>query len=121
MKDFNIEQGLLYNDLDCLYDSESNKIDVYSSVYWTAENEEDYDRKEQLISEWSLENGLVKLNAWCDISGYNYWAIQQEEENYVSIDVVLKKPVKDYTQEEIQQISNLILESDEYFRDNLLD
>ena len=93
---YNIQKGILMTDLDTPYDEENNKIDVYSSVYWTSNNEEDYIRKENLIDEYKVENDLVKINAWCDVSGYDYWVIQQEEENYVSIDVVLKKNAKDY-------------------------
>lgn len=119
MKNFNIKKGLLYNDLDCLYDEENNKIDVYSSVMWTAADKQEYDKKEQLINNYSFENRLVKMNAWCDGSGYDYWVIKQEEENYVSIDVVLKKPSKDYTQQEIQEISDIIVKADQYFIDNL--
>lgn len=118
---YDIKNGRLYNDLDCPFDSEINKIDVYSSVYWTARTEKEYAIKEKTINDFSFEDDLVKANAWCDISGYDYWVIQQEEPNYVSIDVYLKKPVDDYTQEEIKHISELITKWDEMFLCRLID
>ena len=107
-------------DLDCPFDKENNKIDVYSSVYWTAETEEEYKAHENLIHEYIKENELFRLNAWCDISGFDYWVVQQQEENYVSIDVVLKRPVETYTVEEIETIKKAIITADEYFQEKLL-
>ena len=112
---YNIEKGQLFADVDCEYDKENNKIDVYGTMYWTADDEEEYKAKEKIINDYIFENDLVKIYAWCDISGYDYWVIQQEEENYVSIDVILKKPVGEYTQNEIRQISDWIGIADDYF------
>jgi len=117
---YNIQEGVLMLQLDTPYDEENNKIDVYSSVYWTADSKEEYETKEKMIDNYIVDNNLVKINAWCDISGYDYWVIQQEEENYVSIDVCLKKQPKDYTQEEIEQIRQLIIEADDYFTNELM-
>ena len=115
-----ITENNLRIDLDTPYDKESNKIEVYSSVYWTAENEEEYNQKEKLIDDYKVDNDLFSLNCWCDISGFNYWVIQQEEENYVSIDVCLKKDVLDYTEEEIELIKEAIIKADDYFQTNLI-
>lgn len=119
MKTYNIETNSLYNDLDCLFDRESNKIDVYSSVYWTAENEEEYHKKESIINSFLYEDDLIVVKAWCDISGYGYWSLQ-DEENYVSFDVMLKKDVSLYSQEEIKFISDLIIKWDNFFIGSLL-
>ena len=121
MKLFNIITGELFTDLDTPYDANDNKIDVYSSVNWTAETKEEYESKEELISSYKVENDLFTLRAWCDISGFDYWVIQQEEENYVSIDVYLKKQPNEYSQEECQIISNAIIEADNYFNNYLVD
>lgn len=116
---YNIRKGLLYNDLDCPYDEVDNKIDVYTSVYWTADDEIEYQKKAEVINSFIYEDDLIKANAWCDGSGYKYWVIQQEEENYVSINVCLKKNVDDYTQEEIKKISDLISKWDDMFHSKL--
>jgi len=120
MKIYNIEKGELHTDLDTPYDKESNKIDVYCSVNWSGENEQDYEIKEQIINEYSYEDDLIIMSAWCDISGYNYWVIQQEESNYVSIDVMLKKQPQEYTQKEMESISNSIFTVNLYFEEELI-
>jgi hypothetical protein len=119
MKNYNIITGELFTGLDTSYDAEANKIDVYSSVSWSADTEEKYKEKEAIINNWSYEDDLCKANAWCDISGFNYWVIQQEEDNYVSIDVCLKKAPELYTQEEMQKLRDIIIEADNYFEENL--
>lgn len=116
---YDIVQGKLYTDLDTPYDAECNKIDVYTSVSWGADTEEEYQEKEKIIDDWKFENNLVKCNAWCDISGYNYWMVEQQEENYVSVDVYLKKKPSEYTQLEMQEIGNIITEADDYFIEKL--
>ena len=115
MTDYNILTGQLHTGLDTPYDEDLNKIDVYSSVYWTAANEKEYGDKEDLIDAYTKDTDLFSIRCWCDISGYKYWVIQQEEENYVSIDVYLKKKPSEYTQEEMKIISEAIMEVDEYF------
>ena len=119
VKQLDIKTGFLGIDLDTVYDAESNKIDVYTSVNWTADNESEYNKKEQIIYDYRIVNDLFELVCWCDISGYNYWVIQQEETNYVSIDVYLKKGVDEYTQQEIQFIANEISKADDYFLNKL--
>jgi hypothetical protein len=119
MKD-QIESNNLRLDLDCPYNKEENQIEVYSSVYWTAETEKEYEAKEKIIRDYLIDTELFKLVSWCDCSGFDYWVIQQQEENYVSIDVRLKKEVVDYTQAEIDTIKEAITVADEYFTDKLL-
>ena len=119
VKQLDIKTGFLGIDLDTVYDAESNKIDVYTSVNWTADNESEYNKKEQIIYDYRIVNDLFELVCWCDISGYDYWVIQQEETNYVSIDVYLKKVVDKYTQQEIQFIANEISKADDYFLNKL--
>lgn len=117
--EYNIRKGQLHTDLDCPYDEDGNKIDVYSSVSWTADTKERYEEKEAYINEFSYEDDLIKANAWCDVSGFEYWVIKQEENNYVSIDVCLKKNPDDYTQDEIGKISQLIQMWNEQFWNEL--
>lgn len=102
---------------DWLIDEEGHKIDVYSSCYWSEDNEAAYQKSEELIRNYKIDNDLVEIFAWCDISGYHYHVIEREEDNYVSIDVVLKK--EEYTDEEITTISQLIDIADEYFVNKL--
>jgi type I site-specific restriction endonuclease len=114
IKQFN---DILRCDVDWQLDQEENKIDVYGSSCWGAKDKQSYDAQEALIDAFKIDNDLVKVNCWCDISGYDYWMVDQEESNYVSIDVYLKK--KEYTDEEVVQIREVIIETDNYFCQNL--
>lgn len=116
---YNIQKGELYNDVDCLYDSRENKIDVYTSTYWNAETKEQYEIYEKIINDFFYEDELIKAVAWCDISGFEYFH-EQNEDNYVSINVYLKKDAELYTQSEIKAISDLISEWDEMFYNKIL-
>lgn len=118
MKPFDLTKNNLLIDVDCPYDKEQNKIDVYSNCYWSAESKKEYDEKEALINNYLAENDLFKLYAWCDISGYEYWGVQHEE-NYVSIDVVLKKQPNEYSQKEINVIREAIVSADDFFVNTL--
>lgn len=116
----NIISGDLGLSIDCPYDKDNNKIDVYSSVYWSADSKKEYKKKESTISKWKYEDELMRAYAWCDFSGYDYWVVQQEEENYVGIDVYLKKRPEEYTQAEIRFIAAKIEGWDDYFATQLL-
>lgn len=119
MIEYNIVKGDLYNDLDCSFNPNENKIDVYTSVYWNAETKEQYEIYEKIINDFFYEDELIKAVAWCDISGFEYFN-KQNEDNYVSIDVYLKKSVDSYTQSEIKTISDLISKWDEMFYNKIL-
>ena len=48
------------------------------------------------------------------------WSVTKEKDNnYVSIDVVLKKQPEEYTQNELIKIQTAIEEADDYFINNL--
>ena len=123
-------QDIIDNNLDTganevIYDPETNQLQVYTNVAWDAseETKKQYKEKETLIENYSIENHLFSLKAWCDISGYEYWKKECEstkgetirELNYVSVDVCLKKPVEQYDFSEIVRIIEAIDEADDYF------
>jgi len=118
-KNTTIRDNKLDCDMDTPYCEDGNKIDVYTKCSWTADSEEDYIKKEGIISNYKVENHLFKINAWCDVSGYDYWVVKQKEENYVSVDVVLKKLPEEYTQAEIEIIRGAIIYADQYFEDTM--
>jgi len=120
----NIVKNLLTNDilnnnlridLDTLYEKELNKIDVYSDIYWTAKNEKDYKFIENEIFNYKIDNDLFSIVCWCDVSGFDYWVIKQEETNYVSIDVYLKKDAILYSEAELEEIKKAIINTNNFF------
>lgn len=104
-------------DCDWSYEPNDNIIDAYGSSNWTAPTEAEYNVFAALIDAYKEDNELFTLTASYDVSGFNYWVIQQEETNYVSINVQLKKT--EYTIAEIKDISDAIGIADNYFLDVL--
>ena len=92
---------------------EDNLMQVYSSSNWTTENKQQYEQFETLINNYKYEDDLCIITAWCDISGFDYWVLQREESNYVSIDVLFKKEVN--TILDLAKIKDNILNTDDYF------
>ena len=117
---YDILTGNLYTDLDTPYYVKDNCINVYLNVNWTGEDATDYLRKEKLINDYKVENELFSMVSWCDVTGYHYWVIQQEETNYVSVDLYLKKQPNEYTEQEMILIRDSIIEAESYFENVLL-
>jgi hypothetical protein len=106
--DDNLDTGM-----DLFYNESENKIDVYTNVDWRADTKEEYDKKEKVINDYVIKNDLFELCAWCDGSGFEYWG-KQEDSNYVSLNVILKKDAEQYTQDEMVKIKEAIIEADQY-------
>ena len=82
-------------------ETDKRKLDIYTDINWSGKNKKEYREKEKHIYNFSIDNDLFLLKSWCDISGYDYWVKQQEEDNYVSIDIHLKKDLIDFTEQEL--------------------
>lgn len=105
-----IEQNI---NLGLNFTFEDNLMQVYGTSNWTAESKQEYERFETLINDYKYEDELCIITAWCDVSGFDSWVLQQEESNYVSIDVIFKKEVN--TILDLAKIKHNILEADDYF------
>jgi hypothetical protein len=99
------------------YTFEDNLMQVYGSSNWSAETKEEYERFQSLIEQYKYEDELCIISAWCDISGFNYWVLQQQESNYVSIDVTFKKD--SYSLDELSSVADQIIMCDNYFLEQL--
>ena len=95
-------------------DSEPNRLLIWHPINWSAPNEKDYKKQEKLIDRQRYKSKLFEAYAWYDISGYDYWVKQMSEPNYVSIDVVVSKPM--LTEKEVKRIINKLAA----FDDNLI-
>lgn len=63
---------------------------------WGAQTEKEYKQVELAIAAISYKGDGWELFAWCDISGYEYWMLRQEETNYIQITVA-------FTSDEVSQ------------------
>ena len=50
---------------------------------------EEYEEMEKDLKSWEIEGPGFTLCVWNDISGYEYWNLQQEEDNYMVIQVMI--------------------------------
>src|SRR5215217_3442739 len=116
IKDFD---KLLKIDLDCNVDYDDNRLDFYGSSYWGADSKEDYEASEQKINDYKASGEGWELYCWCDVSGYDYWMIQQEESNYVSITVTLNEA--GLPEEEFAKMLGALCKADDYFKSELED
>lgn len=96
------EQIKLRLDCNTQYNKDSNQLDLYTSFDWSAASQEEYDEKAKFLDGISLENELYDIYAWYDISGYDYWVIQQQESNHTMVTVTFK--VTELTSEQIEQL-----------------
>ena len=79
----------LANLLDLAYDGDETDLRLHGKeiLNWGAETEEEYNQVTESIDAISYEGNGWHVYAWYDVSGYDYWMIQQEEPNYINITV----------------------------------
>jgi hypothetical protein len=78
------------NELEFDGDKEDLRLHYRDSIWWYVEDEKEYEEVEDKISDFSIKRKHYEVYAWCDVSGYDYW-MKEEEENYIQITVRFKK------------------------------
>ena len=73
---------------------------------WSVKSEKEYIETEKEINKIFYPGENWEIYGWCDGSGYNYWAIQQEEPNYISI--TIKVNTEELTQDEVDEIADAL-------------
>ena len=58
---------------------------------WGFDSEKDYEEQEKQINDFVIDNEYYTVYMWCDVSGYDYWIVRQEEGNYIQISVSFKQ------------------------------
>jgi hypothetical protein len=74
-------------DLEYDGDAEDTRLHGNEVLNWGAETEEDYEKATKEIDAISYNGNGWQVYAWYDVSGYDYWMIQQQEPNYINITV----------------------------------
>ena len=73
-------------------------------IHWYSLNEKEYGEIEGKINEFSIKRDNYQVYAWCDVSGFDYWMVNQEEPNYIQITVQFNKyEVDDIDLEKLQE------------------
>lgn len=69
------------------------RLHVDEMPYWMTNTEEEYNIACAEIDALGYKGNGWTVYAWYDVSGYDYWRHQQEEQNYISITVSFGKEV----------------------------
>ena len=78
-----------------------------SDFNWGAKTKKDYQKAIKLIDKISYKGNGWQLYAWYDVSSYEYWMKQQQEQNYITISVSFDN--EDIQESEIKEIDNAII------------
>ena len=77
-------------DLDLEYDGDETDLRLHGSemLNWGAETEAEYKEATDAIDAISFKGNGWEVYAWYDVSGFNYWMVQQEEQNYINVTIM---------------------------------
>ena len=68
------------------FDGDNSDLRLHGdSPFWGAETKEEYEAVEERINAFEVEGKAWTAYAWCDISGYEYWHVTMEEDNYCQL------------------------------------
>ena len=96
-------------------DKSDMRLHFDKSIRWTAETEAEYNGIENKICAFSIERKSYTVYAWCDISGYDYWVLGQEEPNYIQISVIFN--YEDITEDECVQLEDDVINTEIIFQE----
>lgn len=84
-------------------------------INWTEPNKKEYEQTEKELDAFRIKRKSYSIYFRYDVSGYEYWVEEQEEENYIGITVEFNNT--DLTLEEVEQLEEDIEEA--YFQASL--
>lgn len=84
-------------------------------INWTEPNKKEYEQTEKELDAFEIKRRAYSIRFNYDVSGFEYWVEQQEEENYINITLVFNRV--HLTLEEVEQLDEDIEEA--YFQASL--
>lgn len=100
-------QSLNWDEIDIT--SEWNVVDYHTNINLGLDmSEEEYIAREKELDEIEIVWEGYRIYAWYDVSGYDYWVKQQEEDNYVVVTLEILDNTKDWIKEELIEIDQKI-------------
>ena len=87
---------------DLQYDGDPEDLRLFSEerFNWGADNEKDYEKAQEEIENIKYKGKGWEVYATYDVSSYDYWMKQQEEQNYITIGVMFDKDTIDKSEVE---------------------
>lgn len=78
---------------------DNNTFDLETlHIYTLSMNKREYNAMERDINKYEDKGAGFTIYAWNDVSGYEYWTIKQEENNYIQITARIDNPNVDMGQ-----------------------
>jgi hypothetical protein len=95
-------------DLDLEYDGDETDLRLHGEekLNWGAETNAEYEEATNAIDAISYKGNGWEVYATYDVSGFDYWMLQQEEPNYINMTIMFDNDTVDVT--EITAIKNAI-------------
>ena len=69
-------------------------------------SESEYEAMEKDLADFSIEGTGFSIEVWNDCSGYHYWTIKQEEDNYIQVTAYIQDVSKVVPSELKQAMEN---------------
>jgi hypothetical protein len=97
------------------YDGDSNdrRLFLKDTISWSTEGKRAYQKIEKDIRTKKIKGNGWVAHAWCDVSGYDYWMRERQEDNYAQITVSFEREEVDTN--EIEKIEKALEEMGEHF------
>lgn len=102
-------------DLEFDGDKEDLRLHHQVLIRWTEPNKKEYEQTEKELDEFEIKRKAYSIYFGYDVSGFEYWVEEQEEENYIGIAVAMN--TTELTIEEVEQLEEDIEEA--YFQASL--
>lgn len=96
-------------------DKEDLRLHHQDHINWTEPNKKEYEQTEKELDAFEIKRRAYSIYFGYDVSGFEYWVENQEEENYITITVGFNST--DLTLEEVEQLDEDIEEA--YFQASL--
>lgn len=94
-------------------DKEDLRLHYEDGFNWDRNSEKEYNEVENQINNFEIKREEYTVYGWCDISGFDYWHNQMNEENYIQISVSFKN---DYVKiDSLNQLKEDVEQAYDYF------
>lgn len=96
------------------FDGDKTDLRLHTSdnFRWAVRNKKGYKAIEKQINEFNIQGNGWIVYTWHDISGYDYWMKQREENNYIQITVRFDKARINF--EEVERIDSAIYKAEQF-------
>lgn len=105
MKTSNLCDVIKRISFDCGNENEY-RFDSDENFYWSADIEKEWKEAQKEIENINYKGKNWEIFGWYDLSGFEYWRIEQKEPNYIAITIKVTKST--LTKKEVEAIKKYL-------------